>query len=369
MARVGAWWGVQTETFSIPRLIGLIALGGLAIACLLVLRPFISALLWAAILAFTTWPACRFLRDRAGFSAGFAAGLMVLALFLVIVVPIVLATPTRREDIEALQGGIERLITESLPSLGAWLRTLPYVGDSIGGWLGGFQSDVEGVTALLRPYAGNIAQNALAILLAALSGLAEMLLAILLAFFLFRDGPAIAARAESLLVRMGGERGRQMTMLAANVTRSVVFGVLGTALAQGVLAGVGFAIAGVPQAMLLAVVTGAIAIFPVGAPLVWIPVTIWLLTEGHTGWAIFMALYGTFAISGIDNVLRPAMISRGADLPFLLTILGAFGGVFAFGFLGLFLGPVLLAVGFRLMIEFGQEEAPPMPAGSGEAPP
>ena len=119
----------------------------------------------------------------------------------------------------------------------------------------------------------------------------------------------------------------------------------------------------------LAVVTGAIAIFPVGAPLVWIPVTIWLLTEGHTGWAIFMALYGTFAISGIDNVLRPAMISRGADLPFLLTILGAFGGVFAFGFLGLVLGPVLLAVGFRLMIEFGQEEAPPMPAGSGEAPP
>ena len=344
------------EPFSTARLIGLIALGALGMACLLVLRPFISALLWAAILAFSTWPVCRFLRDRLRLSPSMAALVMVLTAFLFVGLPIALATPTRREDIESLQGSIERLVTDGLPGLGAWLRTLPLVGEYVDVWLGRFQSDLEGVTSLLRPYAGTIAQNGLAILLVVLSGLGEMLLAILLAFFLYRDGPAIAQRVESALARLGGERGRQLVLLAANVTRGVVWGLVGTAVAQGILAGIGFAIAGVPQPVLLAVVTGAVSIFPVGAPLVWIPATLWLFTQGQTGWGVFMGLYGAFCISGVDNVIRPAMISRGADLPFLLTMLGALGGVFAFGFLGLFLGPVVLAVGYRLLLEFTHDE-------------
>lgn len=343
---------MQNEPYSTARLIGLVALGALAVACLLVLRPFISALLWAAILAFSTWPICRALRERLRLSASLAAGIMVAAIFLLVGLPIALAAPTSREEIETLRVGIERLITDGLPGLGAWARDLPVVGEWIAGWLGRFQSDLDGLMSLVRPYAGTIAQNALAILLAVLSGLAEMLLAILLAFFLYRDGPAIAQRTEAVLVRLGGERGRQVVMLAANVTRGVVWGLVGTAVAQGILAGIGFRIAGVPQPLLLGVVTGALSFLPVGAPLVWIPATLWLFTQGETGWGIFMGLYGAFCVSSVDNVIRPAMISRGADLPFLLTLLGAFGGVLAFGFLGLFLGPVLLAVGYRLLLEF-----------------
>ncbi len=128
-----------------------------------------------------------------------------------------------------------------------------------------------------------------------------------------------------------------------------------------------------PQPVLLGVVAGVISIFPVGAPLVWIPATIWLFVDGRVGWGVFMGLYGAFGISSVDNVIRPMMISRGADLPLLLTLLGALGGVLAFGFLGLFLGPVLLAVGYTLVLEFAvapavraeQEPAarPPPPPG------
>jgi predicted PurR-regulated permease PerM len=159
-----------------------------------------------------------------------------------------------------------------------------------------------------------------------------------------------------------------MLRLTADVTRGVVWGLLGTAVAQGVLAGIGMNVAGVPQAGLLAVVTGVISIFPVGAPLVWIPASLWLFTQGETGWGIFMALYGGLVISSVDNFIRPWAIARGAKLPLLLTLLGALGGVLAFGFLGLFLGPVVLAVGYTLMLEFAgmvgkdpQDPSPPPP--------
>jgi predicted PurR-regulated permease PerM len=339
----------------------------LAVGCLLVLRPFISALLWAAILAFSTWPIFAFLRDRIGLRPSRAAGLMVLAMFLLVGLPIVLATPTRREEVEALRASIEGLLVDGLPGVGTWLSSLPVVGGWIHGLIGE-EFDLLGLAGLLRPYAGTITQQAIAVLLAVLSGLAELLLAILLAFFFYRDGPAMAARIEALMGRVGGDTGARMLRLAADVTRGVVWGLVGTAVAQGVLAGIGFSVAGVPEPLLLAVVTGVISIFPVGAPLVWIPAALWLFTQGATGWGIFMALYGALVVSSVDNVIRPWAIARGARLPLLLTLLGALGGVLAFGFLGLFLGPVVLAVGFTLMLEFAggakegaQTPSPPAP--------
>lgn len=358
------------DTPRAARIIGIAALAGLAAACLLVLRPFISALLWAVILAFSTWPVFAFLRERARLSRGLAAALMVAAMFLLVGLPIALAAPTSREEVEALRANLEALLTQGLPGLGAWLSGLPVVGPWIRDWIGDAEFDLLGLAGLLRPYAGTLTQQAIAVLLAVLSGLAELLLAIVLAFFFYRDGPAMAARAGALMRRLGGATGIRMMTLAADVTRGVVWGLVGTAVAQGILAAIGLSIAGVPQAVLLAVVTGVISIFPVGAPLVWIPASLWLLTQGQTGWGIFMAAYGALVISSVDNIIRPWAIARGANLPLLLTLMGALGGVLAFGFLGLFLGPVVLAVGYTLVLEFagGAEEGtqtpstPPPPA-------
>lgn len=340
------------------RVIGLLALLGLGLGCFLVLRPFISALLWALILAYTTWPAFRFLRERTGLSPGWAALVMVLAEFLLLGLPIAFAAPTTREEVEALQQGAERLLTEGLPGVATFLAGLPFIGGYVADLLSGWDATLGGLFGAVRPYAGTLAQSGLSVLLAVLSGIAELLLAIFLAFFFYRDGPAMAAQAERVMEKLAGPRTRRLIDLTGNVTRGVVYGLLGTAVVQGAMTTFGFWIAGVPQPVLLGVIAGVISILPVGAPLVWIPATIWLFVEGEWGWGIFMAIYGGAGISSVDNVIRPWLISRGADLPLLLTLLGAIGGVLAFGFLGLFLGPVMLAVGYTLLKDWAGDGQP-----------
>ncbi|MFC7474755.1 AI-2E family transporter [Dankookia sp. GCM10030260] len=350
---------MQPDSGNPVRLLGLLAALALGFGCLLVLRPFLSALLWAAILVYSTWPAFRMLRERLRLSPGFAALLMVLAEFLLIGVPLAFATPTKREEIDGLRASVETFLTQGMPGLGDWLGRLPLIGPTLQYHLVGVDFGFSGLADLISPYAATLAQGALGVLLAVLSGLAEVLIAILLAFFLYRDGPAIAQRAEAALARLAGDRTRHIVELIGGVTRGVVYGLLGTAVVQGLMTWFGLWISGVPRSALLAVIAGCISIMPVGAPLVWIPATLWLFGQGQTGWAIFLGLYGAFGISSADNVIRPWLIARGADLPLLLTLLGALGGVFAFGFLGLFLGPVLLAVGFTLLKDWADEEVSP----------
>ncbi|WP_237215758.1 AI-2E family transporter [Falsiroseomonas oryziterrae] len=356
---------MEQDPLRASRVIGLLALIGLGIGCFLVLRPFVSALLWALILAYTTWPAFKLLRERGRLSPGWAASVMVAVMFLLIGLPIAFAAPTSREEVEALQRSLESMLTEGLPSVARFLITLPVIGPYVADWFAGWDTTLAGLFGTLEPYAGTLAQNALSILVAVLSGIAELLLAILLAFFFYRDGPAMAAMAERGMERLGGAHTRHLIELTGNVTRGVVYGLLGTAVVQGVMTTFGLWVAGVPQAVLLGVVAGVISILPVGAPLVWIPATIWLFVQGEWGWGVFMGLYGALGISSVDNIIRPWLISRGADLPLLLTLLGAIGGVLAFGFLGLFLGPVLLAVGYTLLKDWagGAGRAPPGPPG------
>jgi predicted PurR-regulated permease PerM len=332
------------------RLFALAAAMALAVGCFLVVKPFISSLLWAAILVFCTWPIFLMLTERLRLSRTIAAIVMVLVSFLVLVVPVIYVAPTSRAEIDALQGSIERLLAGGLPDITPALGLIPFVGDNAVEWWRNIAGDSGALMAVIRPYAGTIAQTALTFLLSILSGVAELLAAILLAFFFYRDGPAIATRIEAMMERLaGGPRAHRLVTLTGNVTRGVVFGLVGTAIAQGAMTFVGLYVAGVPQAALLGVVTGVVSVLPIGAPLIWFPAALWLFSQGSVGWGVFMLLYGGLGISSVDNIIRPWFISKGADLPLLLTLLGALGGVFAFGFLGLFLGPVLLAVGYSVI--------------------
>ena len=138
----------------------------------------------------------------------------------------------------------------------------------------------------------------------------------------------------------------------------MVYGLLGTAIVQGILTAFGLFLSGVPRPLLLGLLAGGLSVLPIGAPVVWIPASLWLLAHGHTAWGIFLFVYGIVAVSGADSVIRPFFIARGAQLPFLLTMLGVLGGALAFGLLGIFVGPVLLGVGFTLVSEWtGTEEA------------
>ncbi|WP_159350057.1 AI-2E family transporter [Roseomonas harenae] len=346
---------MSDEKQFLVRLIGVAALALLLAGCFLVLRPFLSSLLWAAILAFTTWPAYRFLTDQARLRPSWAAGVMVAGMMLVIGLPLALAAPTSREEIEGLRNGIQGFLTDGLPALGAAVGRLPFIGPFLQDRFGALDLGVGNLFAMLRPYAGSVAQMALGLVLAIVSGVAELLVAILLAFFFYRDGPRMAEALDRMAENIAGGRGRRLVVLTGAVTRGVVYGLLGTAVVQGALTALGLWVSGVPHPVLFGVLAGVISILPVGAPVVWIPATIWLLATGSTGWGIFLGVYGAAGISSVDNFIRPWLIARGADLPLLLTLLGALGGAFAFGLLGLFLGPVLLAVTYSVIKEWAQD--------------
>ena len=183
-------------------------------------------------------------------------------------------------------------------------------------------------------------------------GVVDMSISVFLAFFLFLHGEALATRLKVALHRLAGERAIYLLDITKGTIHGVIYGILGTALAQGVLAAIGFVIAGVPGAMLLGVVTFFASVIPVGPPLVWGGAAIWLFQQGEVGWAAFMAAWGFFLVSTVDNVIKPFIISRGSSLPFAVVFLGVLGGVLAFGVIGAFLGPTLLALGYRLLGEW-----------------
>jgi predicted PurR-regulated permease PerM len=145
--------------------------------------------------------------------------------------------------------------------------------------------------------------------------------------------------------------------VAGNTVRGVVYGIIGTAVAQGILAGLGFGLAGVPAAALLGVLTFFLSAVPVGPPMVWIPATIWLFSQGKNGWGLFLLIWGMFVVSGIDNIIKPYLISHGSKIPFVIVFLGVIGGAMAFGLVGVFLGPTLLAVAYRVIEEWSSVSA------------
>ena len=205
-----------------------------------------------------------------------------------------------------------------------------------------------------RPYFGAAAEFGLGALLGLANGVLMFLLALFVAFFFYASGDRLSLFMEQALHRIMGERAERLIAVTGATIRGVVYGILGTAIVQGVLVTFGLWLAGVPRPLLLGVVAGGLSVLPIGAPVVWIPASLWLLTRGHTAWGIFLFVYGIVCVSGADSLIRPFFISRGAQLPFLLTMLGVLGGALAFGLLGIFVGPVLLGVGFTLVSEYAR---------------
>jgi predicted PurR-regulated permease PerM len=165
----------------------------------------------------------------------------------------------------------------------------------------------------------------------------------------------MAQRLNAGVGRIAGDRGRHLVHVAVITMRTVVYGILGTAIAQGVLAALGFWLAGVPAAPLLGLATFFLSPVPVGPPLVWAPVGFWLMAHDQLGWGAFILIWGVAVVSTADNVLKPLIISHGSHLPFILVLLGVLGGVIAFGFIGVFLGPTLLAIGYALIHDWSEE--------------
>jgi predicted PurR-regulated permease PerM len=338
-------------------LMGLL-LGGVAIGCVLVLYPFFSALLWAGILVFTTWPVYAWIRAHLHLRRIWAALLMVTLTAVILVLPIGVAAPNSGDDVTHLRHVIMDGLRGGLPDSPLWVFDIPLVGTIIGDLWNRWAADIGVMLEALRPYFGIVVENGLSLLLGIANGVLMFLLALFVAFFFYVYGEPIADKLRLLLHRIAGVQADRLITVTGATVRGVVYGILGTAVVQGILTAFGLWLSGVPRPVLLGTVAGLLSVLPIGAPVVWIPASIWLLSSSHLGWGIFLIIYGIGAISGSDSLIRPWFISRGAQLPFLLTVLGVLGGALAFGLLGIFLGPVLLGIGYTLVNEWARAADP-----------
>jgi predicted PurR-regulated permease PerM len=339
------------------RLLMQIALLLLLVACIWVVLPFISALLWGAILAFASWPLMRRLNVALGGRPTLAAGILTGMWVLLVLLPLVWLGFNLAEHVRDATGFIRDVQLEGLPPAPTWVANLPLVGERLSQLWASMDAQGAAFFQGLKPHLGQVGNWLLARSARLGSGLIELALALVFTFFFYRDGPRLSAFALRLLERLMGERGEYYLDLIAGTVQRVVNGVIGTAAAQAVLALIGFMIAGIPGALVLGIFTFLLSLIPMGPPLAWIPAVGWLIWQEHYAMAVFLGLWGTFVVSGVDNVLKPYLISRGGDLPVVIVLVGVFGGLLAFGFIGLFLGPTFLAVGYRLMTDWARERA------------
>jgi predicted PurR-regulated permease PerM len=320
----------------------------LGLGCLLILQPFIAAILLAAVVCITTWPFYGWLLKRMGNRSTLTAILMTLLLTLGVLLPMMFIAAGLAETVPLLIEKLRGFTDAGAITPPAWLHGLPFIGDQLDAYWHHLTENREELNNLLRQFYDPTRRLLMKIVALTGEGLLQLALVLFIAFFFYRDGPALAERFKSGSRALAGELGEQMLTLTRNTMTAVMVGILGTAAAQALVGLIGFLIAGVPGAMLLAAVIFFLSMVPVGPPLIWGGAAFWLYEQGETGWAIFMVAYGLLVISSVDNFVKPFLISRTASLPILLIALGVFGGVLAFGFIGIFLGPVLLALGLAL---------------------
>ncbi len=353
------------NTLAILCILGLIGLS------LWVLQPFLAAGVWAAMIVVATWPLLESLETRLGGRRTPAVAIMTLAMLLLLVLPLWLAIDTIVEHAGQLTAAGQSLATNGLPLPPAWVKALPLVGERLDvAWTQLAASGTSGVVAKVTPYAAKAGKWALA-QVGGLGGmLIQFLLVVTLSAILYSTGEQGARLVRRFGRRLAGERGENAMVLAGQAIRGVALGVGVTALVQTVLGGIGLAVAGVPFAALLSAVMLMLCIAQIGPMLILLPAVGWMYWSGDTGWATFLLVW-SLVVGTLDNFLRPMLIKRGADLPLMLIFAGVIGGMFGFGLIGIFVGPVVLAVTWTLMLAWiedalGKEPVDPAPA---EAPP
>lgn len=327
-----------------------VVLGVLALTYM-VLMPFLVPLIWAAILAYVTWPLHIRISRLIPRRQSLASTVTTLLVSFAIVLPIVwLVFMFKTEAVTAYHEVQNFLLSK--PALPPALADLPGVGP----WLQERWADLTGdPTALKNELQLLIARSSdeLQLVLGGVGrNAAKLFIALFAMFFFLRDGPRFFVQMRSVLEGVMGVGVRDYLKAIGDTTQAVVYALVVAALAQGVAAGVGYWVAGIEAPVLLGAITALTALIPFGAPLIWGGLSAWLLVTGHVWAAAGLALWGVAVVSWVDNVVRPLVISNATQMPFILVVFGVLGGVFSFGLIGLFIGPVVLAVSLAIWREW-----------------
>ena len=342
-------------TFSVLFMVGLIA------ACFWITRPFLPALIWATMIVVATWSLLQSVQAKLWNRRWLAVVVMTTGLLLAFVIPFTLAIATLVENAGQIAEWVKSLRQAQIPQLPAWVASLPVAGPRISAtWTEIVVSGPEALTERLEPYAKSMA--AWFVLEVGSFGLValQFLLTLVIAAILYAYGESAAAGVRLFFRRIGGERGEEAIDLAGQAIRGVAFGVVVTALVQSLMGGIGLAVAGVPFVGLLTALMFILALAQIGAVPILVCAIAWLWWDGNTAWAIALAVWSLF-VGSMDNVLRPILIRRGGRLPLLLVFAGVIGGLVAFGLVGIFVGPLVLAVSYRLLEAWVREAETPRP--------
>jgi predicted PurR-regulated permease PerM len=330
----------------------LVALGLLIGGCILILLPFSSALVWAAIFVFSTRHLYWRVNGWLGGRNWLAASIFVVLIFALIVMPLIYAVVSFASVASDFALGFKDQLQTGIPALPGWVTSIRWIGPKIQEWWDKLilgdpdvreqvkQGMLLGLKWLLQ--FGAIAGQ----------GLGMLVLSSFLALFFYAGLPAVTQWLQAIMQRVTGSRAEQLLNIAGGTIQGVVFGILGTAVAQGFLVGIALFIADIPSTAGLAFLAIVLSLIPMGAALIWIPAAFWLHHHGQTGMAIFIAIWCAGIAGSADNVIKPLLIGQNSNLPFVLIVLGVLGGALQFGALGVFLGPTLLAIGFALSKEW-----------------
>ncbi len=329
--------------------LGVLAIGALIITSLWILRPFLAATIWATMIVVATWPMLLWFQTRLWHRRILAVAVMTLLLLLLFVAPLMLAIGTIVEHSASIVAAAKAIVNFRLPAPPDWLGGLPFVGEfAVNGWEQLAAARPQDLIAQVTPYADDIARwsvshaGSLGVLFI------QFLLIVALAALMYASGETAARAIRQFGERLAGKYGVIAVTLGGQAIRGVALGVGVTAVIQAGIGGIGLAIAGVPLAGPLTALMLMLCIAQLGPGLVLVPAIAWVYWTGDTLWGTVLLLLGSVAMT-IDNFVRPVLIRRGADLPLLLIFAGVIGGLLAFGLVGIFIGPVVLAVAYTLV--------------------
>jgi predicted PurR-regulated permease PerM len=340
----------KTQRADLTRtLLGSIFIGALIVASLWILRPFLVATIWATTIVVATWPVLLWVQARLWRRRALAIAAMAALLVLAIAVPLALAVGAIASNADEIVVRLRAIAVFRMPTPPAWIGDIPFVGAKLVlAWEQAAASGVDGLLTRAKPYAGGLTRWFITEAGDAGILMLQFLLTLALTVVMYASGERAVRGVERFGRRLAGERGVQAVELAGQAIRSVALGVVATAAVQAALGGIGLAVAGVPFAGVLTAVMAFLCIAQIGPSPVLLPAVAWLYWTGESGWATGLLVWTAIAMTA-DNILRPVLIGQGSDMPLLLVFAGVVGGLLGFGLVGIFVGPVVLAVAYALL--------------------
>lgn len=341
------------------RVLAILLIGGLVTLIYLILDPFLSSIAWALVLAHSTWPMRQRLQGAIGARPTACALIMVVGMGVIIFVPLLWLTLIIQDNVVAGYRTVAAYLVDGKFLLPEVIARIPWLGQELQNWINGHLIDPVALNQQLMLWSRKGASQFLDLFGDIGRNIAKIAFTAITLFVLYRDGDTVLHNLKNVLRSLLGERINGYFRTAGEMSRAVMYSMIVSALVQGTIAGIGFRIFGVAVPVLLGALTAVVSIIPVvGTFLIWGPISAWLFLSGHPWQALGLLAWGILLIHPADNLIRPLVISNAMRIPFLLVMFGVFGGIAAFGLIGLFVGPVVLAVALAAWNEWVQSVNP-----------